>query len=191
MDSDKKPKQSQEQEAVRTTIVGGRPPGSGTSVGNIPRGIEVLLKKASVDPEFCKLLLDKRADAARAIDLELTDAERQMLAHIPAEQLEQIIRSTKVKPEHRAVFLGTVGKLMVAALIGVGVVSLLVPSLGHTVRTAGISPDRIRKMQMARQNDANDPNDPNVQAPNLPAGQQQLGDVSPPPGGFSRGIRPD
>ena len=29
-----------EQEAVRTTIVGGRPPGSGKSVGAIPRGID-------------------------------------------------------------------------------------------------------------------------------------------------------
>ena len=46
-----------EQPAVRTTIVGGRPPGSGHGVGQIPRGIELLVKKASVDPEFRKLLL--------------------------------------------------------------------------------------------------------------------------------------
>jgi hypothetical protein len=31
-----------EQEAVRMTIVGGRPSGSGQPVGDIPRGIEVL-----------------------------------------------------------------------------------------------------------------------------------------------------
>ncbi len=42
----------QEQEVVRTTIVGGRPPGSGQRLGPIPRGIEVLVRKASVDPEF-------------------------------------------------------------------------------------------------------------------------------------------
>ncbi|MCP4231568.1 MAG: hypothetical protein GY771_15670, partial [bacterium] len=41
-----------EREAVRTTIVGGRPPGSGKSNGSIPRGIEVLVKKASVDAVF-------------------------------------------------------------------------------------------------------------------------------------------
>ena len=46
-----------EQEAVRTTIVGGRPPGCGQPVGQIPRGIEVLVKKAAVDPEFKTLLL--------------------------------------------------------------------------------------------------------------------------------------
>ena len=47
----------EEREAVCTTIVGGRPPGCGTKVGNIPRGIEILVKKASVDPDFKKLLL--------------------------------------------------------------------------------------------------------------------------------------
>ena len=40
------PAQPLEQESVRTTIVGGRPPGSGKPMGNVPRGIEVLLKKS-------------------------------------------------------------------------------------------------------------------------------------------------
>ncbi|GAG42054.1 unnamed protein product, partial [marine sediment metagenome] len=53
-----------EQPAVRTTIVGGRPPGSGKTVGPIPRGIEVLIKKAAVDPGFKMLLLAKRDGAA-------------------------------------------------------------------------------------------------------------------------------
>ena len=185
MDSEKKAKRPEEQEAVFTTIVGGRPPGSGTRVGPIPRGVEVLLKKASVDPEFRKLLLEKRAEAARAIDLELTDAEREMLAAIPAEQLEQIIRNTKVKPEHRAVFLGVVGKLMVAAVIGVGIASLTCTC------SAGISPDEARRRQMARLADANDPNDPNAVDPNLAPGQQQPGGDTEPWQGISRGISPD
>ena len=42
---------------VRTTIVGARPPGQGRARGNIPRGIEVLVKKASIDPDFHALLL--------------------------------------------------------------------------------------------------------------------------------------
>ena len=54
----------EEREAVRTTIVGGRPPGSGKEVGPIPRGIEVLVKKAAVDPAFKQILLEKRAKAA-------------------------------------------------------------------------------------------------------------------------------
>ena len=49
-----------EQRAVRTTIVGGRPPGSGQPIGDIPRGIEILLKKAAVDPAFQELLLRQR-----------------------------------------------------------------------------------------------------------------------------------
>jgi hypothetical protein len=92
--------------------------------------------------------------------------------------LEQIIRNTKVKPEHRAVFLGTVGKVMVAALIGVGIVSC-----AKYTPTLGISPDEVRKQQMA---DANDPNDPHAVDPNLPP------DEDPPSWqGVSRGISPD
>lgn len=86
-------------------------------MSEVPRGVEVLLKKAAVDLEFRKLLLEQRAEAARTIDLELTEAECQMLAHIPTDQLETITRNTKVKPEHRAIFLDSVGKLMVAARI--------------------------------------------------------------------------
>lgn len=185
MSADKRRRQSREQEAVFTTIVGGRPPGSGTRVGAIPRGVEVLLKKASVDPEFRQLLLEQRAQAARTIDLDLTDAERDMLASIPTEQLEQIIRHTKVEPEHRDVFLGSMGKLMVAAVIGIGVVSLMVPSLGHTADI----PDDILQHLAAIQ-DANDPNDPNAAGPEV--SPQQPHDYTPTPSdAISRGMRPD
>ena len=37
-----------EQPAVVTTIVGGRPPGAGLPIGTVPRGIEVLVKRAAV-----------------------------------------------------------------------------------------------------------------------------------------------
>ncbi len=85
----------EEKEAVRTTIVGGRPPGSGTLIGAIPRGIEILTKKAAVDAEFRRLLLEKRAEAAGEIGLKLTSSERMMLATVPAKQLEMIIAGTK------------------------------------------------------------------------------------------------
>ena len=105
-----------EKGAVFTTIVGGRPPGSGTDVGRIPRGIEVLIKKASVDEEFKAILLARRTDAAREIGLELADAEKAMLGSIPAAQLEAIISRTKVKLQNRRVFLGKVAAAMLAAL---------------------------------------------------------------------------
>ena len=60
----KKKERPPEQEAVNTTIVGGRPPGCGKPVGEIPRGIEILVKKASVDEAFKELLLARRAEAA-------------------------------------------------------------------------------------------------------------------------------
>ncbi|MBC8877018.1 MAG: hypothetical protein H8E44_46920 [Planctomycetes bacterium] len=105
-----------EQEAVRTTIVGGRPPGSGQSVGDIPRGIEILVKKAAVDPEFREVLLSRRAEAADEIGLKLDPAEAMMLQAAPAEQLGAVIDRTVVPQEHRRVFLGKAAAAMLAAL---------------------------------------------------------------------------
>lgn len=105
-----------EKEAVYTTIVGGRPPGSGTSLGAIPRGIEVLVKKASVDGKFREVLLEKRAAAAEEIGLELAPAEAAMLANIPREQFEAIIGNAKVSSDNRRAFLGKAASVMLAAL---------------------------------------------------------------------------
>jgi hypothetical protein len=96
--------------------VGGRPPGSGKSLGDIPRGVEVLVKKAAVDPEFRTLLLARRADAAAEIGLTLNPAEAMMLAAVPAGQLEAIICRTSVPAEHRRVFLGKVAAAMLATV---------------------------------------------------------------------------
>jgi hypothetical protein len=155
MGNDDKSYKAKEQEAVYTTIVGGRPPGSGTQIGDIPRGIEVLVKKASVDPEFRRLLLDKRLEAAMEIDLELSQTEAEMLAGILREQLEKIIENTKVPPEHKPVFLGKAGKLMLTVLI-TGTV-ILIPNAS----CAGIAPDSIRQMQIESDFNPNDPNDSN------------------------------
>lgn len=105
-----------EQEAVRTTIVGGRPPGSGKAVGPIPRGIEVLVKKAAVDPAFKQVLLEKRAKAANEIGLKLEPAEVAMINVVPAAQLETIIASSNVTDLTRSAFLGRAAAVMLAAL---------------------------------------------------------------------------
>ncbi len=125
-----------EKGAVFTTIVGGRPPGSGTDVGRIPRGIEVLIKKASVDEAFRAILLARRAEAAGEIALELADAEKAMLGSIPAAQLETIISQTKVKPQNRRVFLGKVAAAMLAA-VGVGAAGC-----ENEPPTRGVQPDK-------------------------------------------------
>jgi len=112
----KREERPSEQEAVRTTIVGGRPPGSGKAVGPIPRGIEVLVKKAAVDPAFKQTLMEKRANAADEIGLKLEPAEVAMLNAVPAPQLETIIANTEVADLSRAAFLGRAAAVMLAAL---------------------------------------------------------------------------
>ena len=127
-----------ERPAVRTTIVGGRPPQAGLapgganpgraehglggkSVGEVPRGIEVLVKKAAVDIEFRTTLLEKRAKAAKEIGLDLDPAEAAMLDGVPTAQLEAIVAGTKVDEKARPAFLGKAAAVMIAAL-GVGTV---------------------------------------------------------------------
>ncbi len=81
-----------------------------------PQGIEVLVLKAAVDPDFKQILLQQRAAAAEAIGLELTAAEATMLAAVPAAQLEAIIARASVPQEHRRAFLGQAAAAMLAAL---------------------------------------------------------------------------
>ncbi|MFB3893113.1 MAG: hypothetical protein ACE15C_13940 [Phycisphaerae bacterium] len=102
--------------AVKTTIVGGRPPGSGKGIGEIPRGIEVLVKKASVDPAFKALLLARRSKAADEIGLLLEEAEALMLDVVPAAQLDAIIARTKVDRKVLPAFLGKAAAVMLVAL---------------------------------------------------------------------------
>jgi hypothetical protein len=105
-----------EPEAVRTTIVGGRPPAGGADVGEIPRGVEVLIKKAAVDPAFKKILFERRAEAAKVIGLKLTATEQAMLAAVPEAQLRAIVANTKVSLGLRPAFLGYAAGAMLAAL---------------------------------------------------------------------------
>jgi hypothetical protein len=102
-----------EKKAVQPTSVGGR-----DNVA-VPRGIEVLVKKAAVDPEFRELLFEQRGGAAAAIELDLDPAENAMLNAIPREQLAQIVGQTTVPLEQRRVFLGRIAAAMLAVL-GVG-----------------------------------------------------------------------
>ena len=127
-----------EKEAVRTTIVGGRPLGSGRGNVAVPRGIEVLVKKAAVDPEFRELLFEQRGSAAAAIELELDPAEHAMLNAIPQEQLAQIVGQTTVPVEQRRVFLGRIAVAMLA-VIGGGLAGCASDTPYHTM-SAGIQP---------------------------------------------------
>ncbi|MHC4249684.1 MAG: hypothetical protein ACYS9X_11215 [Planctomycetota bacterium] len=103
----------------------------------LPRGIEVLVKKAAVDAGFKALLLEERAGAAAEINLELDPAEAAMLMAIPAAQLETIIAATKVDEKVRPAFLGKAAAVMVAAL-GVGELA----GCNVMLQSKGARPDR-------------------------------------------------
>ncbi len=102
----------------------------------IPRGIEVLLKKAAVDPEFRQRLLQQRGGVAATIGLNLQPSEEAMLRTIPEIQLDQIIAGTVVPMEQRRVFLGKVAAAMLA-VVGVGLTGCQ-----PAVESAGVRPDR-------------------------------------------------
>jgi len=89
---------------------------SGGAAGEIPRGVEVLVSKASVDAEFKALLLERRAEAAQEIGLALSPTEAMMLDAIPEAHLDAVIARTKVAPANRRAFLGTAAVVMLAAL---------------------------------------------------------------------------
>jgi hypothetical protein len=102
---------------AKRTIVGGRPRRRGLGKVGIPRGIEVLVKKASLDPAFCRLLLEQRAAAAREIGLELTPSEAAILSSVPEAQLQAMIDRTKVPDAQRRIFLGRLGAVMLSAVV--------------------------------------------------------------------------
>jgi hypothetical protein len=130
---------------------------------SIPRNLEVLIKKASVDPEFRRLLLDKRAESAREIDLDLSPAEATLLAGIPRDQLEKIIQNTKVPPEQRDVFSGSLGKIMLATVVATVAIGIFMPSLGHTLtpeqRERMLRREELLKSELEKAMDSNDVNE--------------------------------
>ena len=104
----------------------------------IPRGIEVLVKKASVDAAFKALLLADCPTAAARIGLELDAAEAALLRAVPQDQLEAIIERASVPEEHRRTFLGQAAAAMLTVL---GLTApLAVAETPHP--SQGIPPDR-------------------------------------------------
>ncbi len=86
-------------------------------------GIEVLLRKASVDSDFRQLLILSRALAAREIGLDLTPAEQGILSTVPEDDLLRMIEKIEVPAAHRTVFLGKTAAAMLAIVVGVGAIA--------------------------------------------------------------------
>jgi hypothetical protein len=85
------------------------------SVPSVPRGIEVLLKKAAVDEAFKTVLLERPMAAAGAIGLKLGDTEATMLRAVPAAQLEDMVAHTEVPTAARPAFMGSDAAAMLRA----------------------------------------------------------------------------
>ena len=142
-------------ERPKRTIVGGRPRGRGSDRAGVPRGIEVLIKKASLDHAFCRLLLEQRAAAAREIGLELTSAETAILASVPEAQLQAMIDRTQVPDAQRRAFLGSLGAAMLSAVVAgcqppTAIVQGIRPEKETTTPTIVIVEKGIRPEEMTR-----------------------------------------
>lgn len=98
------------------TIVGGRS-ADNKPAGNSPRGIEILLKKAYVDEDFAKVLLESPDEAARLISLHLRDSERRILLSTPRSTLQTMIGHTTVKRQQLSAFKTMSASLMLAAVL--------------------------------------------------------------------------
>jgi hypothetical protein len=86
------------------TIVGGRS-AEQRDQNNYPRGIEILLKKAKVDPAFQKLFLEDPLAAAKSIDLDLKESEKKILKNTLKPVLKTMIDNTFVPKHHVKTFL--------------------------------------------------------------------------------------
>ena len=98
------------------TIVGGRSADSNPA-GNSPHGIEILLKKASVDGDFARVLLESPDEAARLISLDLQDSESRILVSTPKSTLRNMIRHTTVHRQQMSAFKTMSAALMLAAIL--------------------------------------------------------------------------
>jgi len=97
---------------------------------NKTHGIEVLLRKASVDSGFRDLLLRRRGKAAEEIGLDLTPAEQSILATVPEADLVRMLSKIEVPEVHRTVFMGKTAAAMIAIVVGAGILSGCVPVTG-------------------------------------------------------------
>jgi general secretion pathway protein G len=122
-------------ERGRKTIVGGRS-AAHRETGEIPRGIEVLLKKAKVDAPFRERCLRDPLAAAAEIELQLTESERKILATTPKTLLRPMIDNTFVPRHHVPTFLRKSSAAMLALVLGTVVI---IPTYAGGVREIDMS----------------------------------------------------
>lgn len=103
-------------EIPRTTIVGGRSTNTRHYPTGMPRGIEVLVKKAAVDAAFREVLIKTRSNAAATIDLQLDETEARIIDGVPESSLQVMVSKASVPTSQRKAFMGSAAGIMLAAI---------------------------------------------------------------------------
>lgn len=112
----------------RRTIVGGRSD-RGFDSPTYPRAIELLLKKAKADTEFCSAFVDDPLAAADTLSLELTPTEKQILTSMPAATLQDSVNHTRVARTHLPILRAA----RTAAAVTLALTAVVVaPAVGQT-----------------------------------------------------------
>ncbi|MBM4036591.1 MAG: hypothetical protein FJ291_33050 [Planctomycetes bacterium] len=81
-----------------------------------PRGTEILLIEASIDPKFRELLLKERAEAAKSIGVKLSAVEAALLNDVPEEHLRKVIAQAAASKKLRSETRRKAAKVALAAL---------------------------------------------------------------------------
>ncbi len=129
-----------DKQAVKTTIVGGQPPGNDRAMQPVPVGIEQLMAMAAVDPDFAEALYVDQESAVAASGVELTATERGILAATPEPALRQMVGNVggAIPDEERRAFLGRSAAALLALVGGV----LPLGASGCDQKVKGIQPDK-------------------------------------------------
>ncbi|HOS92474.1 MAG TPA: hypothetical protein PLD23_00850 [Armatimonadota bacterium] len=125
---------------VRTTIVGGRPPGD-DAVVDVPMGIERVLRKAAADGRFRTRLMSDRAGALERSGLELSVSEHAILLAIPAKHLQAMIAQLAPSSPARRGLLRRLAAAAGIALFGVAGATSQMGCRKRETTTLGITPD--------------------------------------------------
>jgi hypothetical protein len=116
-----------------------------------PRGIEILLKKAKVDPVFRALVLQDPRTAADSIELNLKENERMILDNTPKSVLKSMIQNTFVPKQHLKTFLTQKAPAMLALLLSSTVI--LNAGDANASGTMGVDAEEIIQYEMERATD--------------------------------------
>ncbi len=126
--------------AVKTTIVGGQPPGNQRPMQPVPVGLEQLMAMAAVSDEFSDALSEDREAALEASGVELTSTERAILGSVDDDALQRMVAGVGmgIPEQDRRGFLN-MSAAAVLALVGGG--SLAAGAAGCDRTSKGHRPD--------------------------------------------------